>query len=250
LINRLPSPALQNDSPFSKLFNNKKNPNYASLRAFGYLCYPLLRPYANHKLSFRSKPCILIGYGANQRGYQCLDPKTHKVCLSKNVIFDETQFLAKHSSLSHGSCKVTTSPGNSLVMIPSHLPIDSLSTVSSMLPNHPDLSQNTHIDSSPLDQHDISTSPTTFPSPSSSESSHHPSSTSDAPLPLPSAVPTSRTVTRSQIGHLKPKEYPSFKMFHTIKHPLYVFQTVQLPPEPSTYKQAATKPERIHAMNL
>jgi transposase InsO family protein len=76
LINRLPSPILKNESPFSKLF--KKCPDYTNLKAFGCLCYPLLRPYANHKLSFRSKPCIFIGYSGNQRGYRCLDPKLTK----------------------------------------------------------------------------------------------------------------------------------------------------------------------------
>jgi hypothetical protein len=77
LINRLPSPTLKNESPFSKIF--KKSPDYTNLKTFGCLCYPLLRPYTNHKLSFRSKSCIFIGYGGNQRGYKCLDPKTHKV---------------------------------------------------------------------------------------------------------------------------------------------------------------------------
>jgi len=67
LINRLPTPVLQQESPFSKLM--KKDPDYTLLRAFGCLCYPLLRPYASHKLSFRSKPCIFIGYGGNQKGY-------------------------------------------------------------------------------------------------------------------------------------------------------------------------------------
>jgi hypothetical protein len=67
LINRLPSPVIHNESPCSKLF--KKQPDYTFLRAFGCLCYPLLQPYAHNKLSFRSKPCIFLGYGSNQRGY-------------------------------------------------------------------------------------------------------------------------------------------------------------------------------------
>jgi hypothetical protein len=122
LINRLPSPVLKNESPFSKLF--KKSPDYTNLRTFGCLCYHLLRPYTTHKLSFRSKPCIFIGYGGNQCGYRCLDPQTHKAYLSRHV-FNETQFLAKGMSLSQGSCKITAFPGNFLVMIPSHLPTTS-----------------------------------------------------------------------------------------------------------------------------
>jgi hypothetical protein len=75
LINRLPTPVLQNKSPFFKLF--KKEPNYIILRSFGCLCYPLLRPYAAHKLAFRSKPCIFIGYGV-KRVIGALNPTLKK----------------------------------------------------------------------------------------------------------------------------------------------------------------------------
>jgi transposase InsO family protein len=118
LINRLPSIAINNETPFSKLF--KKHPDYTFLRAFGCLCYPLLHPYAHHKLSFRSKPCIFIGYGANQRGYRCLDPQSHKVYISRSVVFDESQFPAKGMALSQGSCTITVPTGNPIVPIPSN----------------------------------------------------------------------------------------------------------------------------------
>jgi transposase InsO family protein len=54
LINRLPSPILKNESPFSKLF--KKSPDYTNLKAFGCLCYSLLRPYDNHKYPLEVNP--------------------------------------------------------------------------------------------------------------------------------------------------------------------------------------------------
>ena len=134
LINQLPSPVLKNESPFSKLF---KGPlDYTILRTFECLCYPLLRPYANHKLSFRSKPCIFLGYGANQKGYHCLDLQTHKTYLFRNVVFDETHFPAKDTSLSQGSCNVTAAPCNPLVMIPSHLPTDLFNSVTSPTSSH------------------------------------------------------------------------------------------------------------------
>lgn len=41
LINRLPTPTLNNDSPFHKLFGLK--PNYTKLKSFGCLCYPWLK---------------------------------------------------------------------------------------------------------------------------------------------------------------------------------------------------------------
>jgi hypothetical protein len=53
----------------------------------------LLRPYGLHKLEYRSKPCIFLGY--NYAGYKCLDPVTNKAYLSKHVIFNEDSFLVK-----------------------------------------------------------------------------------------------------------------------------------------------------------
>ena len=91
LINRLPTPTLDNVSPFFKL--HKKEPNYQQLKVFGCKFYPLLHPFGLHKLEFRSKPCIFFGYC--YAGYKCLDPITNKVYLSRHVVFDEQTFSAK-----------------------------------------------------------------------------------------------------------------------------------------------------------
>jgi len=115
LIKRLLTHVLQQESPFSKLM--KRAPDYTLLRTFGCLCYPLLRPYANHKFSFRSKPCSFIGYGENQKGYRCLDPTNNKIFFSQSVIFNETQFPAKNKSLSRGSCQVTAKSDDPLVFL-------------------------------------------------------------------------------------------------------------------------------------
>jgi hypothetical protein len=113
LINRLPTPVLKNASPFSKLFGTP--PKYSALKSFGCLCFPLLRPYTTHKLSFRSKPCIFIGYCASQRGYRCFDPQSQKIYISRHVVFDESRFPAKDTTLSQSPCKLTASPGTSLI---------------------------------------------------------------------------------------------------------------------------------------
>lgn len=75
IINRLPTPVLDHDSAFAKLYN--KAPDYQSLRVFGCRCYPLLRPYNSHKLEYRSKACVFLGY--QHAGYKCLDPVSNKV---------------------------------------------------------------------------------------------------------------------------------------------------------------------------
>jgi hypothetical protein len=298
LINRLPSPILHQDSPYSKLM--KCAPDYTTLRNFGCLCYPLLRPYANHKLTFRSKPCIFIGYGGNQKGYRCLDPTTKKVYLSRSVIFNETNFPAKSKSISQGSCKVNASSGESLVVLPisqleqfnlSCSPPTSLSsddltqfnratplTVPAPQQNHSTESTPENIEANPMhsdpDAHPITQLPNSLsPQHSTSENptidslTTHPTDTAyhsiPAPvhmsqsqetssLPTPSSPPqsTTRMITRSQTGTLKPKQYPSFKLFNTIKYPISALQTSILAQEPSTYKQAASHPDWTQAMIL
>jgi hypothetical protein len=110
LINRLPSPVTHNTSPFFKLF--KKEPDYTLLRTFGCLCYPLLCPYAAHKLSFRSKPCIFLGYGANQRGYHALILNHKKYIFPAMLFLISPNFQPKHHP-SRCSHSVPTSNLNS-----------------------------------------------------------------------------------------------------------------------------------------
>jgi hypothetical protein len=90
LINRLPTPLLQNKSPFEKLFN--QIPNYKFLKVFGCACFPNLRPYNSHKFSPRSKECLFLGYSQHHKGYKCLHIDYGRVYISRDVIFHEDQF--------------------------------------------------------------------------------------------------------------------------------------------------------------
>ena len=87
LINCQPTPLLQNISPYQALFGQQ--PNYLKLRKFGCLCYPLTKPYNKHKMEPKSTPCIFLGYSLTQNAYRCLDPNTHRVYISRHVLFDE-----------------------------------------------------------------------------------------------------------------------------------------------------------------
>ena len=90
LINRLPSKVIDNQTPFERLL--KQKPEYFSLRTFGCACWPNLRPYNQHKLSFRSKVCVFLGYSGLHKGYKCLDLDSGRVYVSHDVIFDEILF--------------------------------------------------------------------------------------------------------------------------------------------------------------
>jgi hypothetical protein len=60
IINRVPSKVINYTTPLERLFGQK--PDYSFLRVFGCACWPNLRPYNKHKLQFRSKQCVFLGY--------------------------------------------------------------------------------------------------------------------------------------------------------------------------------------------
>jgi hypothetical protein len=80
------------------LFGNSSD--YSLLRIFGCACWPNLRPYNKHKLSFRSKQCAFIGYSSLHKGYRCLDISTGRIYISREIVFDETifPFASLHSN--------------------------------------------------------------------------------------------------------------------------------------------------------
>lgn len=89
LINRRPTPVLNNLSPFQKLHHHL--PDYTFSRVFCCACFPLLRPYNQYKLDFHTKKCVLIGYSPLHKGYKCLD-KSGKVFVARHVAFHESEF--------------------------------------------------------------------------------------------------------------------------------------------------------------
>ena len=60
LINRQPTPLLQEKLPFEVLFG--QTPNYLKLKKFGCICYHLTRPYNSNKMQPKSKACLFLGY--------------------------------------------------------------------------------------------------------------------------------------------------------------------------------------------
>ncbi|KAG8479763.1 hypothetical protein CXB51_029589 [Gossypium anomalum] len=93
LINRLPTPILQQRSLYEVLY--KVKPPYSHFKVFSCACYPCLRPYHPNKLQFRSSLCIFLGIGHNQKGYRCLD-RDGRMFVSRHVTFDEDYFPFQH----------------------------------------------------------------------------------------------------------------------------------------------------------
>ena len=87
LINRLPTPNLDNKSPFYLVHHQE--PDYNLLKSFGCACYPCLRSYTTSKFDSRSERCIFLGYSTFHHGYRCLSLTSGKIYISRDVIFQE-----------------------------------------------------------------------------------------------------------------------------------------------------------------
>uniref|UniRef100_A0A2N9GJX2 Integrase catalytic domain-containing protein n=1 Tax=Fagus sylvatica TaxID=28930 RepID=A0A2N9GJX2_FAGSY len=100
-INRLPSSALQNMTPFECLYGTPAS--YSSLRVFGCACFVLLQPHEHSKLEPRSRLCCFLGYGIEHKGYRCWDPISQRLRISRHVVFwEHTMFnsLSKFTTCS------------------------------------------------------------------------------------------------------------------------------------------------------
>jgi hypothetical protein len=90
LLNCLPSKAVSHRTPHFVLYGTA--PSYDHLRVFGCACYPNTSATAPHKLSPHSSHCLFLGYSPNHKGYRCLDLTSHRIIISRHVVFDEDVF--------------------------------------------------------------------------------------------------------------------------------------------------------------
>lgn len=85
-MNRLPTPMLENKTPFEILF--KKKPDYTLLKTIGCLCFPLIPRHQRNKLQPKATKYVFLGYATQQKEYRCLHLDTSKITVSRDVIFD------------------------------------------------------------------------------------------------------------------------------------------------------------------
>ncbi|GJS62572.1 ribonuclease H-like domain-containing protein [Tanacetum coccineum] len=152
LLNILPSTAINNEIPFTKLHN--KPPTYDHLRVFGCLCYPHIS--FDHKLQPRSTTCVFLGYPLYIEVPLQLTLSTNKIIISRHVIFDEDQFP-------FGSMTPDTPPSYDFL-----LPPHNTHTSQTTHPNNHQLHPPTAMPPSPTH-----TSPTQSPQ-AQPQSPHHP----------------------------------------------------------------------------
>ena len=84
-INCIPSPVIQNQTPYKRLFGSP--PDYHHLRFFSFACFVLLQPHEHNKLEPWSRLCCFPGYNKTQKEYRYYDPVSHRYRISHNVVF-------------------------------------------------------------------------------------------------------------------------------------------------------------------
>jgi hypothetical protein len=86
LLNCSPTKALDGKTPYKAW--HKRKLVVSHLRVFGCLAFA---KELNHvgKLNDRSMPGVFIGYAEGIKAYRILDPMTHRVRNSQDIVFDE-----------------------------------------------------------------------------------------------------------------------------------------------------------------
>lgn len=90
LINRLPTPLLDNKTPYEVLY--KEQPTYDHLRVFGCLAIASNPIVTTDKFAARGLPCVFLGYPPTKKGYRLLNLSTMTEFLSRDVKFHEEIF--------------------------------------------------------------------------------------------------------------------------------------------------------------
>ncbi|RVX07849.1 Retrovirus-related Pol polyprotein from transposon RE1 [Vitis vinifera] len=126
------SAVIHNQTSYECLFGSP--PDYHHLRSFGSACFVLLQPHEHNKLEPRSRLCCFLGYGETQKGYRCYDPVSHRLRVSRNVVFWEHRLFVE---LSHFRSSLTNS--SVLEIFPDESLVPSTNTFDPPLDFSPDI---------------------------------------------------------------------------------------------------------------
>ena len=78
----------------------------------GCSAYPYVPKIERKKLDFKTRKCVLLGYGTNQEGYRLYDVECMKIVHSKDVVFDETSLpgIEKKITIEYVELEVSEEP--------------------------------------------------------------------------------------------------------------------------------------------
>ena len=98
IMNRLPSSAHKNRTPFEKWFCTP--PSIGHHRVFGCTAYRHVPVQTRRKLDPKAQRCYMIGYKeeSGSRVYRVCDPINKQVLVTRDVVFDETSREVEHTT--------------------------------------------------------------------------------------------------------------------------------------------------------
>ena len=88
LINKVPTPVLNNQSPNHVLYNTL--PDIYSFKVFCCLCYASTFQAHRTKLQSRARKSVFLGYKSGYKGFVLYDLNTKEIFISRNVTFHES----------------------------------------------------------------------------------------------------------------------------------------------------------------
>ena len=122
----------QNQTPYKRLFGSP--PDYHHLCSFDSAYFILLQSHEHNKLEPRSRFCYFLGYGETQKGYQCYDLVSHRLCISCNVVFWEYRLFVE---LSHFRASLSSSSILDLFPDKAHIPSVAVPNLLVVAPDSP-----------------------------------------------------------------------------------------------------------------
>ena len=87
IMNRTPTVVVHDVTPEEKFASVKLDLSH--LKVFGCIAYVHVPDELRTKLDPKAEKCVFIGYSLEQKGYRCYNPLTHKLGVSRDVVFDE-----------------------------------------------------------------------------------------------------------------------------------------------------------------
>ena len=93
LINRVVRRSSISQLPPYQAFTGERV-NAANLRVFGCACYARVPSSLRTKLQAKAIRCVFLGYDNDKNGYRLLSIKSRRVIITRDAVFDESQFPA------------------------------------------------------------------------------------------------------------------------------------------------------------
>ncbi|KAL9231947.1 hypothetical protein vseg_007105 [Gypsophila vaccaria] len=271
IINRLPTHILGWKTPYQLLLG--KAVDYEELRVIGCLCFALVQSGKRDKFEAKGRRCMFIGYPYGQKAYKLYDLETHKVFISRDVVFHEHTFPFARSLpqaeeaeevlstdilfpsypqfVSHDNTSTNMPPSNNTIITNNahnNIPDSPCSSQNS----YDSLTHNSIIDGGNNSMSSLDTSSSATHAPSGPTASQMPVRHSNRPIVVPSKYKDFVCPTLQNRSHAVSDSSLSFTVLDLSTYPrdyLHSLHNAMTVHEPTSYLQAKNDPNWVSAMS-